>query len=1574
MRQARTPLPHFVRLFAFAALLAPAVAQAPFDPQDGPACRAGDGWICVAEGKDLWRVDAQGKATALGEVKIPAPPGAAGAEPGQPAAPFLEPYVTSLVGTSKGFAVAVANGCAWHGAGAPTFCTDLRDAQLAVADDRVVAAGTATVDGVDTLAVATVCDDGAWTVRRLAVTNAKLLGVAKVGLRWYVYAGRNDAAPERADLDATEMWTSVDGATWSRCRLPQDVRTSPLQWNAAFAVFGGSVVAVSGERVLCCTAPDAFEARTRANPLCKTPDGALFVVGDTLYEVAPYYLHATTDLRLWTSRRTVHEPFGPAPTVRIAGLRDGKLVALQRDAASGAIVERTPDTLYAPIVLGGPVPTPAALRRIELPGVDVLGMPQWTGACMFLATNRGLHESVDGAQWPLRHNGWPGGFGAKDCETLAFGDLTLAWRRGELRDPAARRIRLCVGPDNPLDLNNDFAPRFGATDGRAMAFLSPPTKDTYDGTGWTLHVSRDSGSTWTASPSPVLRPQGIDHGPLGWCVFGDNPQGGIDDLVALSSDLATWRLSPGVERHPMFDAMLRVGERIVAVGRPATADKGVEDGMSVAVTTDGAQWTTRTLPGFHHAKAVVVGRQIWLLATDATLASLDGADWRRMPAELLPKGTDAIVQQDGTWFVRTVTYTETPQQTMLRTQSLWRRPAVADAEIEAAPAHPAQLYQWLSPGIAYLQAVAAADAAMTLAKTHRERIDAVGRVGEAWRAAIPAVAASETVAEAAAWYQRLLDYQTDDDAVYDAALAVTSFLDPKSGEVRDFFAKQPENVRSYVKARSDAMRKGTTAPRPGFKRTGTSPKPQQQPAWFDVRVWREAAANGNVGAMIDLMRAYANGAGVPRDDVASLFWAAQARRRGYEVPTEWNEATEQAAMARGSCMAMTFLGVRRNDPQQRSFDPVAARDLLRRAAEAGSTLAMLEAAVTLADGTAADMAAGAAFAQRAADAGNVAAVRWLGVLHEWGAGVPRSLPQAVAHYRRAAELGETVAMSLLGELEYFGIGTPIDRQSGMRWLEQAAQRGSPDGKRLVESLRDSKSPSTRRPMQRDRRERKPAQFDLAARRAQADAGDAAACHDMAQAHGLGLGVDQNARWAQYWRARVAEAGGDPDASIKAWSERGSLHAALRDAELVGFEFDRDDKRLAALQKIASVNLQAAHEAAMLTLKRAGDDARADDKRRAAIAALVANAAAGHYGSLVAVGRRQLDGDGVPKDVAAAVASFRRAADLGSREGAWLAAHVGVAQDADPGESLRLYLQAAGMESAAPPPAGATEQAVWSHRDGEYQRLLAAARSGDVAALDAAAVLLCQPPQGVGLLDLITAAAFAWVADDMFAAEPALGGARSFVRRATARLDAQEQARVLQIARDTAQRIARQQARELGRDEHAERVAASAPDRGMLKLVLQGLLDGAGEGAMAGWDHRIAEALPNLDFERLVIEAEKHPGKRGEELLHAMAGVAIGDRAAYERAIAKKPKRDGSMVALLEETQQESGVKRQLREAEAIRRWYGLGCQADPVEALAWLLHAEVGPKWHGLLWIAEGFTTQQWQQAVARRLELQADR
>jgi hypothetical protein len=26
------------------------------------------------------------------------------------------------------------------------------------------------------------------------------------------------------------------------------------------------------------------------------------------------------------------------------------------------------------------------------------------------------------------------------------------------------------------------------------------------------------------------------------------------------------------------------------------------------------------------------------------------------------------------------------------------------------------------------------------------------------------------------------------------------------------------------------------------------------------------------------------------------------------------------------------------------------------------------------------------------------------------------------------------------------------------------------------------------------------------------------------------------------------------------------------------------------------------------------------------------------------------------------------------------------------------------------------------------------------------------------------------------------------------------------------------------------------------------------------------------------------------------------------------------------------------------------------------------------LWIAEGFTTQQWQQAVARRLELQADR
>jgi hypothetical protein len=323
---------------------------------------------------------------------------------------------------------------------------------------------------------------------------------------------------------------------------------------------------------------------------------------------------------------------------------------------------------------------------------------------------------------------------------------------------------------------------------------------------------------------------------------------------------------------------------------------GVEAGMSVATSKDGREWTTRTISQLKYAKSFVIGRQLWLTTDDATVASLDGETWHRMDSKLFPKGAESIVRHDDAWFIRCTGSEQDAQRTIVETQTLWRRRAVTDDEIEAAPTHPSSPYEWLSPGRKYTNAVAEADAAMTAAEKHEDRLAAVERVGNAFRAAIPSVAASSAVDEAEAWYRRLLDYKTDGPTIFIATTTVMSFFDPSDKnrtETKAFLARQPPAIRDYVRKCSDATMQGSALPKLDLKPTSTTPGPQQQAAWFNVRVWREASANGNVGTMIDLMqRAYANGAGAPADQTSPLSFgrikrgdaATNHRRSGLRPP------------------------------------------------------------------------------------------------------------------------------------------------------------------------------------------------------------------------------------------------------------------------------------------------------------------------------------------------------------------------------------------------------------------------------------------------------------------------------------------------------------------------------------------------------------------------------------------------------------------------------------------------------------------------------------------------------------------
>jgi hypothetical protein len=55
---------------------------------------------------------------------------------------------------------------------------------------------------------------------------------------------------------------------------------------------------------------------------------------------------------------------------------------------------------------------------------------------------------------------------------------------------------------------------------------------------------------------------------------------------------------------------------------------------------------------------------------------------------------------------------------------------------------------------------------------------------------------------------------------------------------------------------------------------------------------------------------------------------------------------------------------------------------------------------------------------------------------------PRVVPPALAPYLRAAETGDVAAMRMLGLRYCYGLGTPPDFPEGVRWLRKAARAGS----------------------------------------------------------------------------------------------------------------------------------------------------------------------------------------------------------------------------------------------------------------------------------------------------------------------------------------------------------------------------------------------------------------------------------------------------------------------------------------------------------------------------------------------------
>lgn len=94
-----------------------------------------------------------------------------------------------------------------------------------------------------------------------------------------------------------------------------------------------------------------------------------------------------------------------------------------------------------------------------------------------------------------------------------------------------------------------------------------------------------------------------------------------------------------------------------------------------------------------------------------------------------------------------------------------------------------------------------------------------------------------------------------------------------------------------------------------------------------------------------------------------------------------------------------------------------------------------------------------------AELGDAEAQFNMGVLHDEGAGVERSLSAAAAWYRKAAEQGFLDAQTNLGVMYYHGLGVARDPEEAVRWFRLAAEQGDAEAREYLNRIqRAGKTP------------------------------------------------------------------------------------------------------------------------------------------------------------------------------------------------------------------------------------------------------------------------------------------------------------------------------------------------------------------------------------------------------------------------------------------------------------------------------------------------------------------------------------
>lgn len=164
-----------------------------------------------------------------------------------------------------------------------------------------------------------------------------------------------------------------------------------------------------------------------------------------------------------------------------------------------------------------------------------------------------------------------------------------------------------------------------------------------------------------------------------------------------------------------------------------------------------------------------------------------------------------------------------------------------------------------------------------------------------------------------------------------------------------------------------------------------------------IAAYRKAADKGSSAAMVELGVMYGTGAGIAQDQAKA------------------GELFERAAKAGNPRGVTNLAAIDGGMPS----DPVEARTMLEKAAEANSAEAQFHLGVMYAEGTGGpkDDAAARALFEKAAAQNHAGALEWLGAFYETGRGGAQDKAAAKTYYERAAALGDDNAKAALKRLE-----------------------------------------------------------------------------------------------------------------------------------------------------------------------------------------------------------------------------------------------------------------------------------------------------------------------------------------------------------------------------------------------------------------------------------------------------------------------------------------------------------------------------------------------------------------------------